>query len=138
MSDIKDVSLSFCCQKDWNKFTTVDERTRFCSSCKLNVIDFTRSTQADLRTASKNGSVCGRFKLSQMSETFLKSAAATLIIASAATAMQCSEEPIKAEPPVTPLVQDQEFELMGDVAFTGLMTESEDSTIIAIDAIQAK
>lgn len=94
-NEIRNVRLSYCCKKDWNSFTRIDERTRHCDSCQHEVVDFTEATQSEFDQAMNSGKkVCGRFKQSQMNESFLKLAAASLVVAASAS---CSQE--KSEPP---------------------------------------
>jgi hypothetical protein len=115
---IKNVSLSFCCKKEWNALVTVDERTRFCGSCKHKVIDFTKSSQKELDEAMKESSrVCGRFTRSQMSETFIKYAAASVVLVSSAM-VSCETEAVEVKPAevIEFPAADEEMEiLMGDV-----------------------
>jgi hypothetical protein len=91
--EIKNVSLSFCCQEDWNSFASIDERARFCASCKHKVIDFTNANASEFNQLINSGQkICGRFKRSQMSESFLKMAAASLVMAASATSIRCTEQ----------------------------------------------
>lgn len=90
-TEIRNVSLSFCCKKDWNTFQSIDERNRFCSACQHNVVDFTKSTQAELDRALKNGErVCGRFTASQLSDRFLKYIASTAVAAASVLSAGCA------------------------------------------------
>jgi hypothetical protein len=103
-TEIKNVSLSFCCKEDWNSFTSIDERTRFCASCKNKVVDFTNATESDYNRAINSGEkICGRFKQSQLSESFLKMAAASFVVAVSATSIACDENKN-----VGPQIQQQE------------------------------
>lgn len=128
--EIKNVSLSFCCDKDWKSMRTVDEQRKFCESCKLNVIDFTKANADQFKAAMQSSSrVCGRFKRSQMSESFLKYAASVVVASS--ISMSCSpvEEPTKPEPaqidneiaPAQPL-ELEEYDLVGIVISTDSTT----------------
>ncbi len=133
-SNIKNVSLSFCCKEDWQSFPTIDERTRFCGSCKHKVIDFTNADQVALQQAFQSGHrVCGRFKSSQMNQSFLKLAAASLIVAASTSVISCAPEHMDPQPGVPPLPKMEDFELMGDIAFTGMVIEVIDSTEVKID-----
>ena len=60
------LSIPQPCQEDWNKMILV-QKGRFCSSCKKNVFDFTRSTDLQIiEMYNKNNSICGRFLPSQL------------------------------------------------------------------------
>lgn len=121
---IKNVSLSFCCKKDWNTFKTIDERKRFCDSCQHNVVDFTTATQTELDDALKSGErVCGRFTAVQLSDTFRKYAASTVVAAAAILSTSC-EKPVNvkpldppelAVPEELPALEEHEFVTMGIV-----------------------
>jgi len=117
-NEIKNVNLSFCCKEDWSSFKSIDERTRFCQSCKHQVVDFTKATQSDFDEAMNAGKkVCGRFKRSQMSETFLKLAAAVTVAASSAALTNCAKEKsIEPQAPVQTITTETvDEELMGDI-----------------------
>src|SRR5260221_10600512 len=87
------VRLSFCCPEDWSRFKSIDERTRFCQSCKHQVVDFTNATQSDFdRAMNSGGKACGRFKRSQMNEAFLKLAAAAVVAAASTALVNCTTE----------------------------------------------
>lgn len=119
-NEIKNVTLSFCCDKDWQTMRTVDEQKRFCASCKHNVIDFTKANNDQLREALQTSSrVCGRFKRSQMSDTFLKYAASVVLASSVSISCSPVEEPL--QPPEAPVIEEpidfgEELQLMGVLA----------------------
>jgi hypothetical protein len=136
---IKNVALSFCCKKDWNSFSTIDERKRFCGSCKHNVVDFTKATQKEFDDAMKSGTrVCGRFTRSQMGETFLKYAAATVVATAAALTVSCETEVVDVRPTEAVAVPVDEGEhestLMGFVILTDSITMPLDSLATRFDA----
>lgn len=114
-SSIKNVTLAFCCQEDWHSFSTIDDRTRFCGSCQHAVMDFTTANQFQFEQAMQNGQpVCGRFKSSQLSETFLKLAAASLIATSSISTTSCIDDNASSsfQNPLSE-VQIQEHIMMG-------------------------
>ena len=78
MSKIKNITLEFACTEKLSE-------KLFCDKCSHHLIDFTSKTPEELQTEIDKSTkpVCGIFKKSQMSEQFLKYAAATFI----ATAM---------------------------------------------------
>ena len=55
------------CNENWNKMTT-SQQGKFCQVCEKEVIDFTKTTDAELLQKIKSGQkICGRFKQSQLS-----------------------------------------------------------------------
>jgi hypothetical protein len=92
---IKNVSLSYACEKNWNDMAEV-AGGRFCDSCQHVVHDFTNQSDCQLKKIlQQNSRVCGRFRNSQMSTHFLKYAAATVIAAATGVAINsCAEEDI--------------------------------------------
>src|SRR5262245_17639164 len=95
-TNIRNVSLSFCCQEDWNTFEKIDQRSRHCGTCQHRVIDFTNATAADFAEAKKSGAVCGRFKSSQLSAAFL------IGLAASATLGSCTESEVNQPAPPSP------------------------------------
>jgi hypothetical protein len=96
MSDpIRNVTLSFPCREDWDKFEVVPGG-RLCGSCKYIVRDFRDCSAAQLKEAMKSGQrVCGRFNPEQLSPAFLKAAAVAMAVIPMAVGTGC-EEPITA------------------------------------------
>lgn len=56
------ISVASPCKRDWNKMTG-DDRSRYCSDCKLNVYNLSAMSQAELddMVKQKEGRVCVRF-----------------------------------------------------------------------------
>jgi protein TonB len=77
MTKIKNVTLEFACQEK------LDDKL-FCHKCAHRVIDFTTKTNDELQEEINKSikPVCGIFKKSQLSDQFLKYAAATFIATS--------------------------------------------------------
>jgi len=77
MPTIKDVTLAFHCPE------TPDYKL-FCHKCAHTIVDFTNKTDQDLihELAKSKTPLCGMFKKSQLSEEFIKYAAATIVAAS--------------------------------------------------------
>lgn len=77
MSPIKNISLAFACRETLNKGL-------FCNKCSHRVIDFKDKTHRDLQQhlETSDRRVCGIFKKSQLSEQFLRYAAATFVATS--------------------------------------------------------
>jgi DNA-binding transcriptional regulator YdaS (Cro superfamily) len=132
---IKNVTLSFCCKKEWNSLATVDERTRFCRSCKHKVIDFTNSSQKELDEAMKNQvGVCGRFNRSQMSEAFVRYAAASVVAIASAVSVGCESTAVEMKPvEVNELPQLEEQR-----DFVGVIMYDPDTTIVGADSLSNK
>ncbi|MBL4605847.1 MAG: carboxypeptidase-like regulatory domain-containing protein [Flavobacteriaceae bacterium] len=56
------------CHEDWNKMTPT-EKGVFCTSCKKEVIDFTKMTEQQLiNEIEGNNNLCGRFKKKQLNK----------------------------------------------------------------------
>jgi len=54
------------CNEDWNKMTPNDNG-RFCDTCKLTVVDFTKMGDDQIKNyLLNNGHVCGRFDCTQV------------------------------------------------------------------------
>jgi TonB family protein len=79
MTEIKNVTIEFNCPH------TLDKNL-YCSKCSHGVVDFRNKTDEELRIEIEKtkGPVCGVFKKSQLSDQFLKYAAATFIATSLA------------------------------------------------------
>ncbi len=55
------------CGESWEKMTS-SKQGKFCQVCEKEVIDFTKTTDAELLEKIKSGQkICGRFKQSQLS-----------------------------------------------------------------------
>ncbi len=87
MKKINNIALEFSCPERIGD-------NLFCTKCSHQLIDFTRKTEKELKDILKdsNGKICGLFKKSQLSDKFLKYAAATVIATSV-----YGQEPIKAD-----------------------------------------
>lgn len=79
--DITHIDLAFLCQQVWDEMKS-DGQNSVCDKCSSCVHDFTETTADELTKVLDNSSglVCGRFKKSQLGETFLKYAASTVIV----------------------------------------------------------
>jgi hypothetical protein len=132
---ITNVSLSFCCQENWNDFEAITERERFCASCKHRVVDFTSATADDLKLAKKqSGSICGRFTRSQMSAAFLIGLTASSVLSG------CSEPDLISkteEPAAVAPVEVEETTLKSEEFFTVGMVVMEPGEVEA-DSLAAR
>lgn len=82
---IKNVTLQFPCTENWNSMESVNGE-RMCSKCHHKVVDFTTMSEDGFNKHLRNSDhVCGRFRKSQLSTTFLKYAAAAVIAAAGAS-----------------------------------------------------
>ncbi len=57
----KKVKISYACPIKWDEMKSLDDKNRFCSSCKLNVRDFTKDSNLNIE-----GTHCGRFRMDQV------------------------------------------------------------------------
>ncbi|MGC3947448.1 MAG: hypothetical protein QM762_23525 [Chryseolinea sp.] len=115
-NDITNVTLSFCCKEDWNLFKTIDERSRFCATCKHRVVDFTNATASDFDHEKKSGPLCGRFKRSQLSAAFLLSLAAGVANSS------CTEPDILPSNYDAPLVEEEQISVETEFIMAGIVS----------------
>jgi len=61
-----DIRIPNLCNEDWNKMTPNDNG-RFCDTCKLTVVDFTKMSDDQIKNyLLNNGYVCGRFDCTQV------------------------------------------------------------------------
>lgn len=108
MSPIKNVSLAYSCAEKLSG-------NLFCHKCSHHVIDFRNKTCGDLNEQINKSTkpVCGVFKKSQLSEQFMKYAAATFIATS--TAIAAAGQEIKADSLLQscdPVEQELETEIL--------------------------
>ena len=107
-NEIRNVTLSFPCREEWEKFEVVPGG-RLCTNCQHVVRDFRDCSMTELKEALKSGQrVCGRFRKDQLSPTFLKAAAVALAMT---TATACETE----LPKPANETQVESIELTGDV-----------------------
>lgn len=80
MSEIRNIDLEFNCPENRNTLEQ-SENGYNCDKCSMKVIDFTNKSNEELqRIISKSlEPICGIFKRSQLSQKFMKYAAATFI-----------------------------------------------------------
>lgn len=80
MSDIKNINLEFNCPENRNTLEQTENGYN-CDKCSKNVIDFTNKSNDELQYMISESiePVCGVFKRSQLSQKFMKYAAATFI-----------------------------------------------------------
>ena len=112
--------------------TSVDERTKFCASCKHRVIDFTKATNEEFEAAKNSGQrICGRFNKSQMNLSFLQYAAATALISATTIACSPAQEVIQPKE----LLAEEEI-LIDDIPLMGIVIVVEDSVYHKPDRIR--
>jgi len=108
-NEIRNVSLSFPCREDWDKFEVVPGG-RLCSKCTLIVRDFQDCSMAELQEAMKSGKrICGRFRKDQLSPSFLKAASVLAVMTTATACENDIPKPAIDQPRV------ESIELLGDV-----------------------
>jgi hypothetical protein len=100
MTKIKNITLAFNCtekleQNSGDKF--------FCAKCAHHITDFTSKSLEELQDAITKSTrpVCGIFKRSQLSDQFLRYAAATVIATSALTIPAIGQTQERTEPSVS-------------------------------------
>jgi TonB-like protein len=102
MSDIKDVVLQFPCPLRKESF---DKNTKgyYCDKCSSEVIDFSGKSLNELRCEMEKSEkpVCGIFKKSQLSDHFIKYAAAAFFVSSTLTFQSIAQEKTKIDPDPT-------------------------------------
>ena len=60
------IKIPNLCNEDWNNMTP-NENGRFCDTCKLTVVDFTKMGDEQIKNyLLNNGHVCGRFDCTQV------------------------------------------------------------------------
>ena len=60
------IRIPILCNEDWNKMTPNDNG-RFCDTCKLTVVDFTKMSDDQIKNyLLNNGQICGRFDCTQV------------------------------------------------------------------------
>jgi hypothetical protein len=97
MSDIKNITLAFPCHQ---QLTRNGGGEFYCNACAQTIVDFRCQSAGALAAALRQSSrpVCGIFNSSQLSQQFVRYAAATAIAVSAATGTMCTSEPQLDEP----------------------------------------
>jgi hypothetical protein len=107
---IKNVALSYACEKNWKTMEPV-AGGRFCDSCQYVVHDFTDQSDCQLKKVlQENARVCGRFRTSQLRTDLLKYAAATVIAASGVAINSCTdEEVVPSYPPENSKVEIEQI-----------------------------
>lgn len=91
---LTNVCLSFSCPMKWDEMKSISNAKRHCQQCQRVVTDFRNASQQEFDVAIKEsgGHLCGRFKKSQLSASFLAK------IATAAALVACNtEQPVKPD-----------------------------------------
>ncbi|HET8861214.1 energy transducer TonB [Marivirga sp.] len=98
MSDIKNVKLKISCPKSKESMDRTADGYN-CSTCSKQVIDFTEKTNADFQRVMKSSdsTICGVFRPSQLSKTFLRYAAATAIASSSFILSAQAQHAVKSD-----------------------------------------
>jgi TonB family protein len=107
MNEITGITLAFHCPMK-------PDGRLYCDRCKHTVLDFTESVEAELAQAVRaaNGTVCGKFRKSQMSDQFLRYAATAMIVTTMALPVLGQEnkkEGYHQTPPDTSVIEDDVF-----------------------------
>jgi len=98
MANIKDVVLQFPCPLRKDSFDKTS-KGYYCNKCSSEVIDFSGKSLNELRCemGKSQKPVCGIFKKSQLSDQFIKYAAATFFLSSALTFQSIAQEKAKID-----------------------------------------
>lgn len=115
-NSIINIGIAFSCQEEWHKMKG-DGRKRFCEKCSSNVHDFTESTTEKLNEILNNSSglACGKFKRSQLNESFFKYAASTLILTASISLTVLGQETGRADSVLKSSEQVGEEVLIGTI-----------------------
>ena len=63
------ISIPHPCNQNWNQMQP-NEKGRYCNTCKLTVVDFTKMSNEEIKTYLLNKSyVCGRFDCTQLDKS---------------------------------------------------------------------
>lgn len=116
MTKIKKVTLGFSCPESKANLKKAEKNYQ-CDKCQHQVIDFTCASQEELSTITSGLAkpVCGIFKRSQLSKTFLRYMAATMVVTTAA-ALQVNGQDIPEDIPEVEV--SEEMEVFGMVVET--------------------
>ncbi|MTI21102.1 hypothetical protein E1176_08730 [Fulvivirga sp. RKSG066] len=80
MDDSQEFHLEFRCPVNRQSLTKIEGQYH-CDECNKRIVDFSKSTQNEIRKSiSSSKGLCGIFKSSQLSKLFVKYATATFII----------------------------------------------------------
>jgi len=119
MSNIKNITLAFPCHE---KLACNAVGEFYCNACARTIVDFRCQSAEALEIAMRQSSkpICGIFKRSQLSEQFVRYAAATAIVASAMAGTMCTPDPSLAEASNNAAVEapEEDIPILGFVAET--------------------
>ncbi|MEH0153157.1 energy transducer TonB [Limibacter armeniacum] len=96
MAMIKDVKLKFACPKKLDEMKQRDGKY-FCDQCSKQVTDFMEKTEEEMKAilSASSTSICGIFNVKQVSSSFLKYAAATLLTSAIGLPIKAQEYPVE-------------------------------------------
>tara|TARA_R110000850_G_scaffold184838_2_gene310568 strand:+ start:174 stop:1031 length:858 start_codon:yes stop_codon:yes gene_type:complete len=114
----KKVKISYACPIKWDAMESLDDKNKFCGSCKMKVQDFTKDSE--LNTASVH---CGRFRMNQVesiNRTFSFNPKQVFVVSlfsllGMTTPLAAQNEPIKIPSKSITSVLKQDFTLSGKV-----------------------
>lgn len=92
MDEIKNINLEFNCPENRDTFQQSGNGYH-CDKCSKQVIDFTKSSNSELQSIISRSTepICGIFKRSQLSQKFVKYAAATVIATASSLTAQSQD-----------------------------------------------
>lgn len=124
MSEIKNINLEFNCPENRNTLEQIENGYN-CDKCSKNVIDFTNKSNDELQRIISESlePVCGIFRRSQLSQKFMKYAAATFI--ATATSLTANGQDIVVKDSVDQACNhlEEEHEELGE--FFGAIIETQ-------------
>jgi TonB family protein len=122
MSKIKNINLEFSCPE--NRSTLGKTELGYsCDKCSKEVIDFTNKSNEDLQRIISNSlePICGVFKRAQLSQKFMKYAAATFI--ATAASLSANGQDIVVKDSLEQVCNHLEEETEESTVFFGMVTE---------------
>jgi len=124
MKKIKNINLEFSCPENRSSMNKIGS-DYFCDKCSSQVIDFTKKSASEFEKIINKSSkpICGIYKRSQLSEQFLKYAAATFIATTSIVFQANSQEIIKVDSAKQACEYLEEEEVEGE--FFGMIVEEQ-------------
>jgi len=124
MKKIRNINLEFSCPENRSSMNKVGSNY-FCENCSSKVVDFTEKSESEFQKIieSTTKPVCGIYKRSQLSDQFLKYAAATFIATTSIVFQANSQEIIKVDSAKQACEYLEEEEVEGE--FFGMIVEKQ-------------
>ena len=120
MSDINNINLEFKCPVGRSVLKKAGEAF-VCEKCSNNVIDFTNKSNRELQSILSKSvePVCGIFKTRQLSQKFLKYAAAGFFVSAASLTLSANAQDITIlDIPISEEAETEHTEIFGSIIET--------------------